>query len=301
MNIQGKLSKKEFDLMVLLADAGECASQRWFSERTGYALGTINKLLKGLTEKGYYKGNAITYQGLQVLEAYRVKRAVFIAAGFDARLVPVTLNTPKPLIRVNGTRIIDTVLDAIVAAEIPEIVIVRGYLGEQFDQLLYKYPQIRFLENPLFNESNNISSAMCARFLFRNAYVLDADLVLRNPGLIRKYEYESHLLGCPAERTDDWCVTVDKTGYVSSLSRGGTDGFREVGIFYWTEEDGAKLAEDLQQVYCSPGGRERLWEQTPLVYRKEHYRVAIRQCAEEDVVEINNFSELKKMDMSYGL
>ena len=33
-----------------------------------------------------------------------------------------------------------------------EIYIVRGYLGELFDQLLYKYPMIKFLENPVYNE-----------------------------------------------------------------------------------------------------------------------------------------------------
>ena len=105
-------------------------------------------------------------------------------------MVPITLNTPKPLVRVNGTRIIDSLLDAVVEAGIPEIVIVRGYLGEQFDQLLYKYPNIRFVENPIYNEANNISSAVCVRYLLQNAYVLEADLLLRNKKLISKYEYD---------------------------------------------------------------------------------------------------------------
>ena len=61
---------------------------------------------------------------------------------------------------------IDTMLDAVYAAGIEEVVVVRGYLGEQFDQLLYKYPGIRFVENPLaIMETNNISSAFCARNL----------------------------------------------------------------------------------------------------------------------------------------
>lgn len=47
-------------------------------------------------------------------------------------------------------------------AGIEEIIIARGYLAEQFDQLLYKCPLIKFLENPIYNEANNISSAMCA-------------------------------------------------------------------------------------------------------------------------------------------
>ena len=84
----------------------------------------------------------ITDKGLETLEPYRAKRAVFIAAGFGSRMVPITLNTPKPLVRVHGKRIIDSLIDACLEADIREIYIARGYLAEQFDQLLYKYPMI---------------------------------------------------------------------------------------------------------------------------------------------------------------
>ena len=295
------MKKKEFDILTMLAQTDETLSQRQIAENLDCSLGTVNKLLKSLGEQKFYAEKKITAAGLQALEPYRVKRAIFIAAGFGARLAPITLNTPKPLVRVNGVRIIDTMLDAVIAAGIPEIIIVRGYLGEQFDQLLHKYPQIKFAENPMFNECNNISSAMCVRFLFQNAYVLDADLILKNPHLIRKYEYSSNLLGVPVERTDDWCVTLGKNGFVDSVAVGGVNGFREVGIFYWDAKDGAKLADDLQSVYQAPGGRQRLWEHTPLLYKKEHYQVAVRPCSFSDFIEIDTLNELKKADKSYDL
>lgn len=50
-----------------------------------------------------------------------VKRAVIIAAGFDSRLVPITLERPKPLVVVNGIRIIDTLLDSLINIGIEEI------------------------------------------------------------------------------------------------------------------------------------------------------------------------------------
>ena len=140
---------------------------------------------------------------------------------------------------------------------------------------------------------------MCVRFLFQNAYVMDADLVLKNPNIIRKYEYESNLLGIAVDRTDDWCVTADKSGIVNSVTMGGVNGYREVGIFYWTAEDGAKLAQDLNDVYCSPGGKKRYWEQTPLVYKKEHYKVSVRECKAGDIFEINTLSALKEIDKAY--
>ena len=44
--------------------------------------------------------------------------------------------------------LIDTLIDACLSAGIGEIYIVRGYLAEQFDQLLYKYPTVRFRRSP---------------------------------------------------------------------------------------------------------------------------------------------------------
>lgn len=299
--VTAMLTEREFNLLVLLAESEKPLSQRQMAAKLGCSLGAVNKLMKSFTERKFYDGKHLTDGGLEALEPYRVKRAIFIAAGFGARLAPVTLNTPKPLVRVNGVRMIDTLLDAVTAAGIPEIIIVRGYLSEQFDQLLYKYPQIRFVENPIFNECNNISSAMCVRYLFQNSYVLDADLILKNPKLIRRYEYQTNLLGVPVERTDDWCVTVGKSGYVENVAMGGLNGYRELGIFYCDREDGAKLAEDLQDVFQSPGGRERLWEQVPMVYKKEHYKITVRECSAEDFTEIDTFSELKRIDKSYDL
>lgn len=41
----------------------------------------------------------------------QVKRAIIMAAGIGKRMQPVTLYTPKPMVRVNGKRMIDTVID----------------------------------------------------------------------------------------------------------------------------------------------------------------------------------------------
>ena len=51
------------------------------------------------------------------------------------------------------------------------------------------------------------------------------------------------------------------------------------------EADGHKLSQDIADVYLSPGGKERYWEQVPLVYRKEHYKVEVRECFDEDIIE----------------
>lgn len=294
------MQKKEFDVLALLEQSKEPLTQRKITELLDVSVGTVNKVVKSLTEAGFMEKGKITPAGVEALEPYRVKRAIFLAAGFGSRMVPLTFNTPKPLVRVRGTRMIDTLLDAVVAAGIPEIIVVRGYLGEQFDQLLYKYPMIKFMENPMYNEANNISSAMVVRYLFQNAYVLEADLVLSNPALIRKYEYSTNFMGIPVKVTDDWCLYTDKNGFITKQCVGGTDCHQMVGISYWSADAGAKLANDLEEVFRSPGGKERYWDQVALLYKKENYKVAIRECTAEDIVEIDSFNELKRIDPLYA-
>lgn len=292
------LTRKQFDILTFLDRCDEKVNQRAISDGVNMSLATANRTIASLTELGYLSGYTVTDAGYAALEPYRVKRAIFLAAGFGHRLVPITLNTPRSLIRVKGVRIIDTLLDAALAAGIAEIYIVRGYLGEQFDQLLHKYPGIQFIENPIYNESYNISSAMCVRHLLKNAYVLEADLLLRNPGLIQKYQYSSNYLGVPVEMTHDWCFQT-KNGIISSVAIGGKDCYHMFGISYWNTEDGARLYEDIRQVYEQPGGKERYWDLVPLQYCKEHYRVEARACSFDDVAEIDTIADLEKLDPAY--
>lgn len=296
-----ELTRKQFDILEALAISKQPLSQRELQEKTKMSLGSVNRMLQELSEMKYYADGEITSAGLNALEPYRAKKAIFIAAGFGSRMVPVTLNTPKPLIRVNGKRIIDTLIDACLENGISEIYIVRGYLAEQFDQLLYKYPMIRFLENPSYNESNNISSAMVARYMLQNAYVLESDLIVSNPSIIKKYHYSSDVLGIWKERTDDWVLDVDKDGYVCEEKVGGINTYQMVGIYYFNAPDGAKLSEHIKEAFLAPGGKERYWETVPNQAYKGQYKIAVRPCNESDVVEIDTFRELKAIDKTYDV
>ncbi len=294
------LSRKQFEVLTFLEKTEAKVNQRDIANATRMSLGSVSRAMAFLTESGYVKGHKVTEAGFAALEPYRVKRAIFIAAGFGSRLVPITFNTPKPLVRVHGQRIIDSLLDACLEAGINEIYIVRGYLSEQFDQLLYKYPMIKFLENPVYNEANNISSALVARYLLSNAYVFEADLLISNPKIIKKYHYTSDFLAIKKDRTDDWCFEV-KNGIIVEQKVGGLDCWQMVGISYWNEEDGHKLSQDIAEVYTTPGGKERYWEQVPLNYRKHNYAVEVQECFDEDIVEIDTFRELKAIDKTYDV
>ncbi len=240
----------------------------------------------------------VTDSGFDALEPYRVKKAVIFAAGFGSRMVPVTLDTPKPLVSVNGTRIIDRLIDALVAVGISDITIVRGYLKEKFDILLEKYPFLTFIDNDRYEEENNISSALVAEEKIDGCYICAGDLLLSNPSIIKKYHYCSDYLGSFSLETDDWCFD-SVNGMARNYRKGGTYCYNQYEIAYWTKEDCEKLRHDWKKAYSRENGKDLFWEVIPLTLFSERYEVEIRPCKKTDIIEIDNFDELVEIDSSY--
>lgn len=296
----------QFEVLTLIErKQDEKITQRDIAKKCNLSLGNTNKVLTELQELEVIKLQddskyVVTLKGYELLEPYRVKKAIFMAAGFGSRMVPVTLNTPKPLIKVHGKKIIETLLDAVLDVGITDITIVRGYLGEQFDLLLKKYPMLKFVENPIYNEANNISSAYVVRDMLSNAYVLESDLLLYNKEIIRKYEYTTNYLGMYVDRTDDWCFETRK-GYITKVKVGGEKVHHMFGISYWTREDGEKMESDIEKVFKSPGGKERYWDEVALRECIKNYKVWVRPVKKGDIIEIDTYNELKQIDSIYNV
>ncbi len=280
------MTKQEFDVLVAV-EKGQAPADA--------------ATLQAVTAAGFVQDGALTPAGYAALEPYKTKRAIFIAAGYGSRLRPVTYEIAKPLVKVNGTRIIDTLIDGVMAAGIEEIYVVCGYLGEQFAQLKEKYPNITLVTNEMYTKANNISSVYLLRDRLQNAYILEADLLVHNPAIFDKYLYHSCYLGIPTHETDDWYFKLDDSGSICELGIGNTDCYRMLGISYWSAEDGAKLNGHVADTFAMPGGKDEDWCYVPLVSFKHAYHVHVRECAEGDIEEIDTFEELCALDPYYNV
>ena len=297
-----QLTRYQFEIMNYLQSNQNCSFDlRSISDKICVSSALVSQQLEILEKSGLVDLSdriiKVTEKGLLVLEQYRVRKAIILAAGFGSRMLPATKDKPKPLVLVNNVRIIDTLLDALIKAEINDIVIVTGYKGDRFNELLNKYPTIKLVNNPIFDKTNNISSIMTVLNQLDCCYICVADLYISHPNIITKYQYCSNILGSYSLQTDDWSFKMNN-GFIDQYQKGNTYCYNYYGISFWTRDDIIKLKNDFKEVYNN-GGTDYFWEFVPLVLKKDNYQVEIRQCQKEDIMEIDNYYELQQIDSSY--
>lgn len=230
----------------------------------------------------------------------QIRQAVIIAAGKGERMHPVTLTTPKPLVEVNGKRMIDSVIDALHENEIDEIYVVTGYLKEQFHVLEEKYPGVHLIENPFYDTCNNISSLYMARDHLEDAMILDGDQIIYNPEILqKKFERSGYNAVYVEEPTTEWLMQV-KDGIVQSCSRtGGSRGWQLYSISRWNSEDGRKLRKYLEYEFEEKKNRQIYWDDVVMFCHFGAFALGIREMKKEDIIEIDDIEELRMADPKY--
>ena len=231
---------------------------------------------------------------------HTVKRAIIMAAGKGTRMRPVTLTTPKPLVKINGRRMIDTVIEALHKNGITEIYIVVGYLKEQFAVLTKEYNNITLIENPYYDTCNNISSLYVARNFIEDSIILDGDQIIYNEEILTpEFERSGYNAVWTDGETDEWLMTVEN-GIVTSCSRtGGKNGWQLYSISRWSEEDGKKLKKHLELEFKEKNTRQIYWDDVAMFCHAEEYKLGISPMKSSDVIEIDNLDELIALDPSY--
>lgn len=231
---------------------------------------------------------------------HQVKRAIIMAAGTGKRMRPVTLETPKPLVRVNGARMIDTVIRGLHANGISEIYVVVGYLKEQFQCLEKEYPGVRLIENPFFDTCNNISSLYAAREYIADSFILDGDQLVYDPCVLTPFFERSGYNGVWTDGpTDEWLMTVEG-GIVTHCSRtGGEGGWQLFSISRWTEEDGRRLKGHLELEFEQKKNRQIYWDDVAMFCYPDQYELGVYQMDAGAVAEIDSLGELAALDTQY--
>ena len=232
---------------------------------------------------------------------HKAVRAIIMAAGKGERMHPLTEKVPKPLIRVNGRRMIDSVIEGLRANGIFEIYIVVGHLKEQFEELKILYPGVELIENPYYETCNNISSLYVVRDHLENCMILDGDQIISDPSILApEFERSGYNAVWTDEETTEWLMTVEN-GIVTGCSRtGGSRGWQLYSISRWSAEDGAKLKKHLELEFDVKKNRQIYWDDVAMFCHPEEYTLGIRPMRAEDIIEIDSLEELIAADPTYA-
>lgn len=119
--------------------------------------------------------------------------AIILAAGLGTRLRPHTLQTPKPLLPVQGRPILDWALGAL-PATVDRVLVVTHYLAEQFDAYLARQTHCLRWETVFQEKPRGTGDALrCCRERLRS----ESFLVLNGDDLYGAADLAA-LAGCPA-------------------------------------------------------------------------------------------------------
>lgn len=229
--------------------------------------------------------------------------AILMAAGLGTRMRPLTDNVPKPLIKVHGRPMIESIIEGLKYRGVKSFIVVVGYLGEQFKYLESKYNNLKIIENKDYQTVNNISSInavaddlICTR---KNVFICEADLYVSDMGLFDVKLKHSCYFGKMIEGyTDDWVFDINEKGHITRVGKGGSDCFSMVGISWFSSLDARLLGRIIKDTYGQEGYEELFWDDV-VNDNLDKLDLIVTEISSGQLIEIDTLEELMAVDDSY--
>ena len=203
-------------------------------------------------------------------------QAIILAAGMGRRLGELTKDNTKCMLKVNGMRLIDRTLDCLAALNLNRVVIVVGYNGDKVVEYVgnnYKGTDIVYVNNPIYDKTNNIYSLFLAR-----DFMVEDDTLLLESDLIYERSVVEKLLADPrpdlalVDKYESWMdgtvVTLDEDqNIVNFLNKEKfrysdiADYYKTVNIYKFSREFSTSQYVPFLNAYCTALGRNEYYEQ----------------------------------------
>lgn len=203
-------------------------------------------------------------------------QAIILAAGMGKRLGEYTQDNTKCMLVVNGVRLIDRTLEALHSVGVSRVVLVIGYKGQNvrdYVGTIYKDIPIEYVENPVYNKTNNIYSLYLAKdylmeeetLLLESDSIFDSSVVQKlvddpNPNLALVDKYESWMDGTVVTLDNERRILriIDKEHFRYEEIN---DYYKTVNIYKFSKEFSSKYYVPFLTAYSTALGNNEYYEQ----------------------------------------
>ena len=203
-------------------------------------------------------------------------QAVILAAGMGRRLRELTKDHTKCMVEVNGQTLIERILRQLDLLNLSRITIVVGYQGEKLVNYIRKLPihtTIQFVDNPVYDKTNNIYSLYLAKDLLLqdDTLVLESDLIIadgilqqlvgsEHPNLVLVAKYRSWMDGTVVTLDEDQNITsfIDKVKFRFCDIQ---QYYKTVNIYRFSKSFSQTHYVPFLEAYCKALGHNEYYEQ----------------------------------------
>ncbi len=203
-------------------------------------------------------------------------QALILAAGMGRRLGELTGDNTKCMLKVNGVRLIDRALDCLSSIGLSRIILVVGYKGDNVKEYVgnsYKGVDIVYVDNPIYDKTNNIYSLYLAKdwLLKEDTLLLESDLIYE-PAVVERIVSNPYPNLALVDKYESWMdgtvVTLDKESkIVNFLSKKQfkysdiDQYYKTVNIYKFSQEFSTSYYVPFLKAYCAALGRNEYYEQ----------------------------------------
>ena len=221
-------------------------------------------------------------------------RAIILAAGMGTRLRPLTLETPKPLIVVNGESMLERQIRDLKEIGIEEIIVVTGYLKEKFDFLKEKYG-VSLIHNDKYDVYNNIYTMYLVKDYLADSYVIEGDIYLNKNIFKNNMNTSSYFSARKTGFKDEWMLKFNENNRVYDIVVGSDDNEHIMcGVSYWNKEDGQFIANEINRVIKDGTFEELFWDDI-VKNNLDTLNVKLEVLESNDIYEIDSLDDLESL------
>lgn len=221
-------------------------------------------------------------------------RAIILAAGLGTRLRPMTNNTPKALVKVKDKPLVEYQIEYLKEKGIDEIIIVVGYLHEQFDYLKEKY-NVKLVLNDKYAEYNNFYSLYLVKDYLADSYVIDADNYLFKNMFRTDVTCSTYFSVYREDCENEWFLLYGDDYKVQDIIVDSKAGRILSGVSFWDKPTAEKIVGFIDKAYNSGGFINLYWDNMVKDNINE-LDVYVEELEPNSIYEIDSVKDYKKLE-----